>query len=241
MPTHTSPADALRRVEALLAKAASTDFSSEAEALLAKAQELMTRHAIDQTTVGNATSEVRDAVIGKVIVVRSPYASARASLLNGIARANHCRLVLQGVVDGGRQCVLFGHGSDVAHVTVMYTTLSLYATRAVLAADSGNESPRRFRHAFLLAFAARVAERLHAASAAARADAELETGGSVALALIDRSRAVDHAVEKQYPWTRTVRRSASSYAGLRSGRSAADAAALGHQRALGQRPALGPG
>ena len=49
-PTAEPGADgdrALRRIRGLLAKAESTDFPEEAEALTAKAQELMTRHAVD--------------------------------------------------------------------------------------------------------------------------------------------------------------------------------------------------
>src|SRR6202035_1951697 len=38
----------LARVRSLLAKAESTEFEAEADSLTAKAQELMTRHAIDQ-------------------------------------------------------------------------------------------------------------------------------------------------------------------------------------------------
>ena len=43
---------ALSRIRGLLAKAESTDFEAEAEALTAKAQELMARHAIDTAMLG---------------------------------------------------------------------------------------------------------------------------------------------------------------------------------------------
>src|SRR4051794_24097650 len=45
-------ARALSRIRGLLAKAESTDFEAEAEALTAKAQELMARHAIDTAMLG---------------------------------------------------------------------------------------------------------------------------------------------------------------------------------------------
>src|SRR3546814_17251954 len=48
----------LRRVQAMLAQAESTQFPAEAEALLAKAQELLSRHAIDEE-VGRASGRER--------------------------------------------------------------------------------------------------------------------------------------------------------------------------------------
>ena len=42
----------IRRIEALLAKAASTDFQAEAEAFAAKAQELMARYLVEQHELG---------------------------------------------------------------------------------------------------------------------------------------------------------------------------------------------
>ena len=46
----------LSRVRALLAKAESSSFPEEAEALSAKAQELMTRHALDRERISLSTS-----------------------------------------------------------------------------------------------------------------------------------------------------------------------------------------
>lgn len=46
----------LGRVRGLLAKAESTSFAAEAEALSAKAQELMTRHAIERAVLDAETT-----------------------------------------------------------------------------------------------------------------------------------------------------------------------------------------
>src|SRR3546814_7340914 len=73
---------------------------------------------------------------------------------------------------GGRTCMLVGHGSDIARVEVLFSALSLHATRAMLAAEvPAHDTPRRFRHAFLLAFAGRIGQRLQEATGAAEADA----------------------------------------------------------------------
>src|SRR3546814_127112 len=70
----------LRRVQAMLAKAESTQFPAEAEALLAKAQELMSRHAIDEAMLQSAGRAASDAVTTTVVVTTAPYAGAKASL-----------------------------------------------------------------------------------------------------------------------------------------------------------------
>ncbi len=241
MTTTPPPSDAwLRRVQALLAKAESTDFPEEAETLLAKAQELMTRHAIDEAMLRSArpAAEPIDSHAG---VVERPYAGPKAHLLAAVARTNRCRMVITAAARGSRRCVLVGHRSDIAAATVMFTGLSLYATRAMLAADVPPwDAPRRFRHAFLLAFADRIGERLRAADESATADAERSVGRSVSLVLLDRSQAVDRAYAARFPNTRPVRIQASSGAGVRSGRQAADGADLG-QPGLGSTPGLQAG
>lgn len=233
MTTVQPPSDALlRRVRALLAKAESTDFPAEAENLIAKAQELMTRHAIDEAILRSGRSAA-EPIDSQAVIVESPYAGPKSALLGTVASTNRCRMVIHTVVQGTRRCVLVGHRSDISATKLMFTALSLHATREMLSAEVPPwDSPRRFRHAFLLAFALRIGERLRAADEAARSDVEHQVGASVALVLADRSHAVDRAYEARFPKTRPVRVQASSGAGLRSGRDAANRASLG-QRPIG--------
>ena len=73
------------RVRALLAKAESTTYPAEADALLAKAQELITRHAIDAALLGpNAYDEVGH----EEIALHGSYSAERAQLWNAVAAAN---------------------------------------------------------------------------------------------------------------------------------------------------------
>jgi hypothetical protein len=244
----TNPADAwLRRVQALLAKAESTDFPAEAETLLAKAQELMARHAIDEAMLDSAGRHRHDVVTSEVIRMEAPYAGPKASLLCRVAEANGCRAVTRTVGGGPRQCVIVGHRSDLDGVMTLFAALSMHATRAMLQATvPPYDTPRRFRHAFLLGFAARIGERLRAAARAAEADAAADAdaagsgGASVAVVLASRADAVERAFEAEFPHVRFVRSQASSYAGAVSGRTAADAAALG-QRAMRATPGLPAG
>ncbi len=218
----------LRRIQALIDKAASTTFPEEAEALLAKAQELMTRDAIDEAMLAAAGTRAGEEIVTRTVVIEPPYAGPRASLLNGVMRANQCRLVVGGG-RGSQHCTLVGYPSDLVRAEALYQALSVQALRAMAhAAPPPREGLRSFRHAFLLAFAARIGERLQAAARATRAAASAERGGSsVSLVLTDRSAAVDEALHAQFPRLAFRRRQASSAPGVVHGQAAADRAQLG--------------
>ena len=80
----------LAKVRALLAKAESTTFPEEAEALSAKAQELMARHAIDAAMVDAEAGARRrpGSACGSTTPTR-----AKSLLLAEVASANRCRAV----------------------------------------------------------------------------------------------------------------------------------------------------
>lgn len=237
--TSDSRSSTLRRIQALIDKAASTTFPEEAEALLAKAQELMTRDAIDEAMLTAAGRGATEEIVTRTLVVEPPYAGPRASLLGGVLRANRCRLVVAGR-RGAQHCTLIGYSSDIANSEVLYQALSAQAVRAMLEADAPPwEGLRAFRHAFLLAFAARIGERLRGAASAAHVAASSAPGGggSFALVLADRSAAVDEALRVQFPHLGYRRTHASSTAGVVGGRAAADRASLGSSP-LGPRRAL---
>lgn len=235
------------RIQALLTKAESTaaEFPEEAEALLAKAQELMVRHAISEAALTAAgTGRATDRVVSDEIVVEAPYATAKASLLGSVARANDCRVVMGAAGGGHQRCIVVGHESDLANVRSLFSALSVHAVRSMLAADvPPADTPRRFRHAFLLAFSGRIGERLWAAGESVRAQARSAsgTGAGVALVLADRSAVVDEAFRATFPRVRTTTLRSSSSAGHASGRRAADRAGLGQAGLGGSARRLGPG
>ncbi len=237
------PDDAwLTRVQGLIAKAESTEFPDEAEALLAKAQELMSRHAIDAAMLERAGRRQRDELTSVALVVEAPYATAKATLLGAVARANGCQTIRTSGGRGSQHCVLVGHASDLAGAQALYAALSVHAVRSMLAAPvPPHDTARRFRHAFLVAFAARIGVRLAAATRAATHEAEAATGGQAGLVLVQRERAVEQAVRQQFPRLRSSRISGSSGAGFAQGRRAADRAALGGPGLGGHRPGLPSG
>jgi len=226
----------VRRIQALLDKAASTSYPAEAEALLSKAQELMTRHAIDEASLESSHRGGRG-IVARELMVEVPYASAKTALLGAVLRANGCRLVFHGG-RGPRLCTLVGHESDLDHALALYQVLSMQAIRAMLAAQPPDwEGVRSFRHAFLLGFAARIGQRLREAADVATQQTSDEGGTSTALVLTNRRTEVDSELSRLFPNLGTARRTASSGIGAASGRAAADRAPLG-RTTLPSSPAL---
>jgi hypothetical protein len=255
MPPTTTAAH-VNRITALIDKAESTTYPAEAEALMAKAQELMARHAIDEAMLV-CGAEVPDDIVDRMVTVRAPYARAKTSLLGAVARANRCRVLIRESSQGNQYCVVVGHRTDLEHTTTMFQALSWQAVRFMLDEPvPPGDTARRFRHAFLLAYAGRIGQRLRAVVQ----DAEDVAGGpmfdgqpsAVSLVLLERQEAVDARFHAMFPNLASRRRvSVSSSAGYRQGQAAADRAALGgravggHLRALpgggaGPAPARGP-
>ena len=82
----------LVRIRALLAKAESTTFEAEAMAFTAKAQELMTRHAIDASLLQNGAGSDEQPVMVR-LPVDAPYADVKSLLLQTVAEVGRCRAV----------------------------------------------------------------------------------------------------------------------------------------------------
>ncbi|MEV4001511.1 DUF2786 domain-containing protein [Actinomadura sp. NPDC049753] len=215
----------LGRVRALLAKAESTEFPEEAEALSTRAQELMARHSIDHALIAAESGDI-SGPDGRRIAVDNPYDAPKAVLLTVVAEANHCRAIWHREL--GFSTVL-GFPADLAAVEVLFTSLLVQATSAMVHAGPrrdarGRSRTRSFRHAFLNAYAVRIGERLRGAADRAAAGA----GGKDLLpVLAARDQAVDQAVDTMFPDLAKGRAgSVSNYEGWVAGRAAADLASL---------------
>ncbi|HEY5833159.1 DUF2786 domain-containing protein [Streptomyces sp.] len=204
----------LGRIRALLAKAESTGFPEEAEALSAKAQHLMARHSIDEALL-SASAGTGGGPGARRIGVDRPYEGAKALLLDAVAAANRCQAVWSG--DFGFSTVV-GHEPDLDAVELLYTSLLVQADRAL---HRGASRSRDFRESFLIAYAARVRERLTAATAeevSARAAPDLLP------ALAARDLAVTTATRRLFPTTTTSRLKGRDAEGWTHGEQAADRA-----------------
>ncbi|MCW3814471.1 DUF2786 domain-containing protein [Micromonospora sp. DR5-3] len=230
-PRTTAPGTGSRmldRVRALLAKAESTTFPAEAEALTGKAQELMARHSIDAALL-DATAERPDRPGGIRLGTDAPYAAAKALLIQEVAAANRCESVWSD--DLGFATVL-GFPTDLAAVELLHTSLLVQATAAMLRgrgerrAGSGRRT-KGYDESFLNAFALRIGERLRAVTAAAdRAAAEERTGDALLPVLAARSEAVQERVDQLFPGVTRHRLQVRDAEGWTSGTSAADRASL---------------
>ncbi|GAB2503827.1 hypothetical protein HNR10_005718 [Nocardiopsis aegyptia] len=227
----------LARVRALLAKAESTEFPSEAEALSARAQELMARHSIDRALL-DAEPGSSPAGAARRLPVEAPYDEYKAVLLHEVAEANHCRAVWDEALG---LCTVMGFEGDLAAVEVMFTSLLVQLESAMRAQGSvrdrsGRAAGRSYRESFVSAFAARVGERLVSSARAAEASAAAETGTDLVPVLAERERRVEEAVAEAFGELTYARvRGPSDADGWDEGRAAADAASLDTRRPVRDR------
>ncbi|MFJ7592529.1 DUF2786 domain-containing protein [Streptomyces sp. NPDC097617] len=238
-PLPGDPADALAehahieprmlgRIRALLAKAEATTFPEEAEALSAKAQELMARHTVDEALLaarGGGPAQVPGACR---IGVEPPYEEAKAVLLDAVATANRCRAVWN---SGFEFSTVVGFESDLEAVELLHTSLLVQGTAAMTRAEAaqrsgGRKRTKAFRQSFLLAYASRIGHRL-----AETAEHAVTEAPDNLPALVARDVAVTSRADEMFPRTTTTRlRGATDHAGWEDGTAAADRAHMGGRR-----------
>ena len=242
MPSDTD--DRARKIRALLDKAEATPFPAEAEALTAKATELMAAWQITDAMLAAARPAAdRGAIVTRDVELgKGPYVHARLALLGSAGTFQQCR-VLTSTGWNGRVGHLVGFAADVDRAEMLFTSLLLQATAAVTTARMPDTTrgltTTSWRRNFLLGYARKAGERLQAATDAAVAQAEAQratagTGQSVALVLAGRIDEVDTWVHEQYGRLGTAPSArASSSAGWRQGAAAAARADLGVAEGVG--------
>ena len=199
----------LERVRKLLAKAEADGVTTaEAEALTAKAAELMARYGIDRALLA-ATRPETDRPANRVIDVPNPWAQVRAHLLAGLVGAMRCQCVLLPAT-GGKRVHVFGFASDLERAEMLYTSLLVQMAHglAVAQVPRAVRSPRAWRRSWLLGYVSAVTGRVRAAEERAASDAEQDRGEdepSAAIVLADRSLVVRRHCEEAYPVTRKMR------------------------------------
>ncbi|MGW0232111.1 DUF2786 domain-containing protein [Actinopolymorpha singaporensis] len=231
----------LHRIRALLAKAESTEFPEEAEALSSKAQALMTKFSLDQAMVADDVSVPSAGAAGahasaRRVWLRAPYLNAKALLAQLVAEANRSRVV---ACTGMGFVTIIGAEADLQMVELLLTSLLLQADRAMLAASpsaraGGHSRTRSWRQSFLVSYATRIGQRLSAASEASMAEYDADTSGRLLPALTARDRAVRQLVTELFPRIRKTAVSTSNPAGWAAGKLAADLADLGARRGVGR-------
>jgi hypothetical protein len=227
------PSALLDRVRKLLAKAEAEGVTPpEAEALTAKAAELMARYGIDRALLAASRPDT-DKPDSRVVDIANPWAQVRAHLLAGLAGAMRCQCVLLSTGRPGARVHVFGYASDLERADILYTSLLLQMARGLTAATvpDGVGSPRAWRRSWLLGFVTAVITRVKSAEerAATGTEADSQSGPGTALILADRAAVVRRQLEAAYPSTRRTRITYSGR-GYRAGYAQGERADIGQAR-----------
>lgn len=233
----------LATVRALLAKAERTAYDAEADALAAKAQELISKHSLERLVAETGDASADSSGLETLrLWLDAPYVDAKVRLVGQVAAANRARCV---VAQPLGLCIVIGRADDLEGIELLVTSLLVQADRAMLRQgrrhDGRGSRTRAFRSSFLLSFAARIGERLREAAAAAVVelsagplssagggpDNPIERSRSVAVALRGHERRLDEEVTARFPRLGTLRSlSVTDGEGWVAGRAAADLASL---------------
>jgi hypothetical protein len=227
------------KVRALLRKAESTGFPAEAEALTAKAQDLLTRYALDMAVMdgGGDGAGASNAPVVRPVPVAGAYATGRAMLLGAVASANRCSAVWD---PQATTVMLVGFAVDLDGVELLWRSLMSQAEMAVAAAGPqfdhrGRSRTRSWRSAFWVSFGQRIGQRLAEQAAATVEQVAARRGDAEVIlpVLASRQRDVDAAVRQHFPRLSSRRTRVSNGDGWSAGRVAADRARLHARRPVG--------
>jgi len=237
--TPEAPERLLDRVRKLLAKAEAEGVTAaEAQALTAKAAELMAKYGIDRALLAARQPET-DKPGDRLVEMHNPWGRVQAHLLCGLAAALRCQSILL-TTRTGLRVHLFGYASDLERADVLYTSVLIQMWHGLATSDVPAEaaSVRAWRRSWLLGFAAAVIARVRAAEQDAEksATATPAAAGSpgAALVLADRALVIREQVARAYPVTRTARMTYSG-SGYGDGYSQGQRADIGAGRVGGRR------
>jgi hypothetical protein len=198
------------KIAALLAKAERTT-PGEAEALTAKAEELIVKFGIERALVDarRATSAgSREQIVTDTLTFSGGYREAYLRLAYGVTRTFGVTGFKTRLGASELRYTMVGFESDVRQLTLLVTSLQLQAITAMRAwclTDDGRQLQRvltrarwyQARRQFLVSFADGVADRLRRTVTTVRDDAERTEPGT-ALVLRDRQQLLDEYVERTY-------------------------------------------
>lgn len=250
------------KVLKLLRKAESTT-PEEADALISKAQEIMTRHTIDEAMLAAARGDqAPDEIIERRIAFKGTYAMSHQSLGLAVARGAGFRTLVSHWDKTHRFVFWIGYKSEIERQEVLLSSLLIQGERALRAfikvwnAEHQWASPwerQVARRSFLNGFAAGIQRRLVAARKEAEQQAENEYAATaaahpgksstpgVALVLSDRQAKINDWMDRTYGKLSTSRArgaSTGSHYAASEGRRAAANADIGGTAVRGSKGAL---
>lgn len=245
----TAPTDRkLEQIRNLLALAENAATAAEAANAREKAEAAVAAYGVTDAMLA-AREGTDDHITSRVIDVPAPYAKAKVSLLGQMCDGNTVKVVVLTTGNSygkGVQVSIVGYSRDLDRAELLFTSLSVQATRDVL-----NETPASlrgkertaWRNSWLIGFINTVSQRLARLNQQARQDADTadtaNPGGTGAeLVIRDRKTDVDAHTAELYPNTRRMSDLSSSGRGGARGREAGHRADLGQNKLGKHRAAL---
>lgn len=214
------------RITALLKKAESTSFEGEADALVAKVQQLRQRYRVE-TTLDRSSDHSGD-LIAQRVYLHSPWIKHQFSLLHGVAEVNSCATLL---LTRNGICTILGAGDDVRYVHDLFRSLNRQRAHFMRTSAGAHEAAAAgetaaYRRSFLIAYAARITVLLQDASQ------QVITADSLAAeyalpALTARGQTARTTLTGLYPGAGTIHLSSRHLLGHRDGVAAAHRSHLG--------------
>lgn len=210
----------LEKIRALLAKAEGTHFPGEAKAFSEKAQELMSKWAIDDAMLrASKPDEGRGSIDQSTIWIdANEYRAPKIQLLNHIAIINDCKIVLyrqqyiklNDELEPKRRVrvVIVGFAEDREWINTLYTSLMTQASMEYLSSDVQDrlklECPHSghriaWRNAFMFGYGQAIYRRLIDAKRRAQAQAETQYTGGMAMVLARKDTLVSQAFSNMFP------------------------------------------
>ena len=224
----------LERVEKLLAKAESSEHESERDAYVTKAQELMTKYAIDEAMLRQSQG-VRTTITSVSLDVGNvKYSKARAQLAFNIANANNCYAVAWRKLypeRGYDRIEVFGTPTACELVETLWASLNTQLNVALEREEiPSHVQGKTFRNNFVRAYAYTVGQRLKEAKENV---VRGEAGHSTALVLVNvRNQAEDYA--KDFHSDKSIVNAVDRYKGNSEGWGAGKRAGQNASLARGQ-------
>lgn len=191
----------MKRVEALLAKAESTEFDEERESFIAKAQELMTKYAIEEASLRQGKSA--DEIVTEHIQINMDqvkYTKALALLISAVCKTQNAYVVFtrkSGNQRGFAFCTIFGSPSALDLCAMLITSLHKQMEQSLANTPiPEGEHGKTFRNNFVIAFASAINMRLEAAK---QETIRGESNKSAALVLVNEYERSQNAAREHFP------------------------------------------
>ena len=230
----------LARIRGLLAKAESTDFEAEAEALRDKATELIAKYQIDEALLATETGGPRP-IVKRFFSILAPYRYEQAVLWFSVGKVFGVHCITHTEYDRYDRLVCWGTESAIDTMELLVASLMVQGarqSRQVKAAPrfenpgyysyQNGPSTASLRRSFLAGFYKVAAERVSEAHGKA-----VEASGVGLVLVADLSRSKDACREEYGKIGRGPRKSYNT-SGLDAGRTAGANADIGRSRLAGR-------